>query len=110
SCILLGFVLLIVMAAVVLLIEHLRGKLAYNRRVAELTHKGEQLSVPALQPPRPPAAQNSAPLLWELTNASSAPATDWDTPPPSPRFPAPGKALIVWQLAEWSRDGKQTNN
>jgi len=93
-----------------LLVEHVRGKIAYRRHVKELTRNGEQLSIAAMEPKRPSPDQNAAPLLSPLTNAIETSAATWQNPPPALRFPEPGKALVTWRLKEWSRDGKRTNN
>src|SRR5689334_16977518 len=90
-------------------IEHFRGKWALQQRLAELRKQGEELSVAALEPKRPPADQNAALFLLPLTNRILSLKTNLENIPPSLRLAAPGRAVVAWRLKEWSRDGKTTN-
>ncbi len=101
---------LLAIAFVYLAVEHVRGRISLGRRLAELSERGERLSVATLEPKRPAPDQNSAIVLRELTNTFAGFTTNWDNLPPSLRFAAPGRAVITWRLTEWSRDGKVTNN
>lgn len=105
-----GFALLMAVCVGYLGFEHVRGRIAFQRRISELAARGERLSIVALEPPRPAADQNAATWLFQLTNSSLEVATTWTNAPPSPRFPHPGQALVTWRLKAWSRDGKATNS
>ncbi len=95
--------------ALYLLIEHVRGRMALGGRLAELKAAGEELSMAVLEPKRAAHDENSEPFLSQLTNTSYAAVTRWTNHPPMARFPKPGRALVAWQLKEWSSSRRVTN-
>ncbi len=98
------------LALLLVVVEHFRGKWALNRRLSELRARGEVLSVAALEPKRPAVDQNATPALMGPSNRLATVMSDLDKPPPTLRFASPGRVVVAWQLQEWSRDGKATND
>ncbi len=96
----------LVLLAAYLAVEHVRGKLALNRRLRELSAAGEQLSIEALRPPSVPGEQNAAIEFNALTNSRGS--TNLDAI--RIQFAAPGKAVVPWRLNEWRIDPSRTNN
>ena len=103
-----GFVLILALA---LLVERIPGGWALSNRLTDLARRGERLSLSDLKPKRPTSDQNVFTELLTLTNRVSAVVSNLDlVSPPSLRLSSPGKAVVLANLDEWSRDGKTTND
>lgn len=90
--------------------EHVRGNWGLSRRLSELKSRGEVLSVSALQPNHPPGDQNAADGLISLSNRLQTVMSNLDNTPPTLRLASPGHAIVAYELKQWSRDGKTTND
>jgi hypothetical protein len=91
-----------------LVVEHVRGRWMFSRRISGLESRGEILSVSALEPKHPPADENRAFALLSLSNRFEAALTNSSAYPPSMRFTAPGRAMVTCTLKQWSFGGKTT--
>lgn len=106
-------VVLAVLLAGFVAVEHFRGELALNARLKKLRAQGEKLSVADLEPKRATVGSNAAVELLKLADRLKSALTNsfLDNPAPAGRFAAPGHVIVGWQLTEWpDYDNKFTNN
>jgi len=101
---------LLLLLALSITVEHVRGRCMLHHRLNQLKAKGEILSSAALRP-KPLSQQDNAALdLLSLSNRLGTVMSNLDNTPPTLRFSSPGQAVVVWQMEHWCLDGKTTND
>jgi hypothetical protein len=104
-----GILAVILLIVCLILIERIRGSLAFNTRYKELKAKGERLTVGELEP-RPVALESNAALLFvALSNQVNQLNTNLGELPPNGRFSAPGRMVTPWQHESWKDVEGMTN-
>lgn len=105
---LIGFLSAIGVIALFLLVEHFRGVWMLKLWKARMSAKGEELNVDKLAPVPPPPDENGMPqLLWVAGQLGTFPS---DLQPPSTRYTAPGKWVVITRMNEWAfQNSKRTN-
>ena len=105
---LLGFISLVTLFGAFLTIEHLRGAWMLKSWKARTIASGEELDIGKLTPLPAPGEQNEFPqLLWAAGQLGTLP---YDIQPPSARYTAPGRCIVITALNEWQlRNSPRTN-
>ena len=94
--------------ALLLTIEHFRGKWGLARWKARMSAKGEPVTIAATIAPLPPADQNGMPALL----IAGAQVYNFPTKmfPPISAHPVPGKMIVVTALTKWPTADRMSSN